>query len=257
MIISASRRTDMPAWQFPVLKEKIEAMNPATISCIVFWTKCPSRRFLNWLPELDTRGLNYYFSFTLNNYEKKIEPKVPNLATRLQVFKNLSDYMGPERMVWRYDPIIVDDGDLTVDFHKQNLDMLMTELTGYTFRLVFSFLDMYGKVQSNLYRKLPGRSFRDIHGGNNQEVAEELCRFIGQRAPSYGMEPRSCSEANLLKKYNIQQNACIDGDLIHRLFGVGVPGKDPKQRRDCLCAESVDIGKYRTCQYACTYCYAS
>ena len=257
MIISASRRTDMPAWQFPQLKDKIEAMDPTEIDCIVFWTKCPSWRFKEWLPELEARGINYYFSFTLNNYEKEIEPKVPKLETRIQVFKNLADYVGPERMVWRYDPIIVDGGELTVDFHLDNLWMLMTQLQGYTHRLVFSFLDYYGKVQSNMYNKLPGRSFRDIHGGNNQEVAERICAYIAAAAPEYDMEPRSCSEANLLEKYGIKQNACIDGELIHRLFGVDVPEKDPKQRKECLCVKSIDIGDYRTCKYGCVYCYAS
>ena len=83
MILSVSRRTDIPAfysdWFFNRIKEGFvyvrNPMNihqvskiriePEVVDCIVFWTKNPSK-MLDRLSELDS--YHYYFQFTVNPY---------------------------------------------------------------------------------------------------------------------------------------------------------------------------------------------
>ena len=92
MIISCSRRTDIPAfysdWFFNRMREgyvlvrnpmnprqvRNVSLAPSDVDCIVFWTKNPA-------PMLDKLQLlqdyNYYFQFTLTPYGKDIEPNLP------------------------------------------------------------------------------------------------------------------------------------------------------------------------------------
>ena len=123
MIISASRRTDIPAfyaeWFFNRIKEgyvlvrnpmnyhqvsKI-SLSPAVVDGIVFWTKNP----LPMMTRLDElREYPYYFQFTLTPYGKEMEPGLPSKkAVLIPVFRELSRKLGPDRLVWRYDPILL------------------------------------------------------------------------------------------------------------------------------------------------------
>jgi hypothetical protein len=103
MILSVSRRTDIPAfyskWFFKRVEEGFlyvrNPMNPKQISkviispeeteFIVFWTKNPAP-MINKLEKLE--GYNYYFQFTVNPYDKEIEPEVPKKILLLRVLKN-------------------------------------------------------------------------------------------------------------------------------------------------------------------------
>ena len=49
----------------------------------------------------------YYFQFTLNAYPALLEPGLPPLAARIEAFRALSMRLGPDRVVWRYDPVIL------------------------------------------------------------------------------------------------------------------------------------------------------
>ena len=88
VIISASRSTDIPAfysdWFFQRLKEGyVRWKNPFNgfplyvsfekTQLFVFWSKNP-KPMLKHLDILDKKGYNYYFQFTLNDYdEEKLE----------------------------------------------------------------------------------------------------------------------------------------------------------------------------------------
>ena len=170
VIISASRSTDIPAfyakWFFNRLAKGYCAWyNPFNINqkmyisfarcrVIVFWTKDPSP-IIPYLPELDKRGIHYYFQVTLNDYEKEgFEPNVPSVAKRIETFKKLSQLIGKEKVIWRFDPLIITPNIgprelLTRIWHVGN------QLKGYTDKLVFSFVDVkaYRKVQNNLVKE--------------------------------------------------------------------------------------------------------
>jgi DNA repair photolyase len=289
LIISASRRTDIPAnyslWFKKRLKEGyVSWMNPynrkvsyvsfSKARLFVFWSKNPAS-FFSVLPLLDRRHMNYYFQFTLNNYEDEgLEPFMPPLSKRVETFRQLSRMIGAEKVVWRFDPLLITDS-LSLEKLMQRVESLAEQLSGYTRRLVFSFADIsvYRKVERNL--RNAGVNYREFTPEIMHEAARQLER-IGKR---YGLELRSCCEAVDLHEYGILPNKCIDDDLIRKLFSddrklmmfiggeaLQLPGavpknalklKDKSQRADCGCIVSRDIGEYDTCPLGCTYCYAN
>lgn len=71
---------------------------------MVFWTKNPEP-MLKRLSVLDAYA--YYFQFTLNAYAADVEAALPPLAVRIEIFRQLAQKIGAERMIWRYDPILL------------------------------------------------------------------------------------------------------------------------------------------------------
>ena len=169
VIISASRSTDIPAfyakWFFNRLEKGYcvwynpfnqQPMYISFMSCkvVVFWTKNPEP-IIPYLPELDKRGIHYYFQVTLNDYvQEGFEPNVPPIAKRIETFKKLSQLIGKERVIWRFDPLIVTP-QLTPRMLLTRIWHVGNELKGYTDKLVFSFVDVkaYRKVQNNLIKE--------------------------------------------------------------------------------------------------------
>jgi DNA repair photolyase len=299
LIISASRRTDIPAFYSEWFMERIHggsftrinpfwtrqqqevSLLPETVDAIVFWSKYPGP-LLPHLKCLDRLGYRYYFQFTLNNYPGFIEPGVPDLATRIDCFKRLSDQIGPDKVIWRYDPIIV--SNMTgVDYHTGQFETLAEVLSPYTRRVVISFLDIYSKVKSRLAKLARERGLEicdiaemeNIIQDDNRtgEASRALACFTAKLsaiAAGNSLEIFSCAEkidlaANLAGNTTgnqvhpgIQHGSCIDIQLINRLFNLKLKyRKDRSQRRECLCAAAVDMGVYNTCKFNCVYCYAN
>ena len=156
VIISASRSTDIPAfyakwffnrlakgycaWYNPFNQQKMY-ISFSKCKAIVFWTKNP-KPIMPYLHILDEMGIHYYFQVTLNDYTKEgFEPNVPSVEERIETFKRLSDNIGKEKVIWRFDPLIITPTIgprelLTRIWHIGN------KLKGYTDKLVFSFVDV-------------------------------------------------------------------------------------------------------------------
>ncbi len=276
MIISASRRTDIPAHFGPWFMGRVEegcfqsvnpfnanqvrtwSLRPGDVDAIVFWTKNPEP-FLPYLDELDARGYNYYFLFTLNDYPELFEPGLPPLKKRIDAFLELSRRLGRRRIIWRYDPIVVSTMTPAA-YHVERLGELASRLGNSTTRLIISFLDFYGKVTKRLAR-LEARAnvrFIDLKAEEHGEARDRLCAAIGRIAADAGLEVASCAESMDMKRFGIHRGSCIDGDLIRGLFGIHKTiNRDRGQRKACLCAKSVDLGVYNTCGTGCVYCYAN
>ena len=154
MIISASRRTDIPnyysEWFLNRIKEGYlyvrNPMNPCQISkiplspelvdCIVFWTKNPEP-MLGRLEAL--KDYRYYFQFTLTGYGRDIEAGIPHKKNNMiPVFQRLSRMIGKERVIWRYDPILFTDR-YTPDYHLSAFEQIAEALQEYTSKCVISF----------------------------------------------------------------------------------------------------------------------
>lgn len=264
MIISASRRTDIPAffseWFFYRLREGFVyvrnpmnihqvsriKLSPEVIDCIVFWSKNP-RPMLARLDEL--KDYMYYFQYTINAYDKGLEAAVPRKEGIISTFKELSDSIGPKRVIWRYDPILLTE-KIDIDYHLKYFEEIAKRLKSYTDTCVISFVDLYKKTQSNLKETLVREP--------SQNEAEELAREMCQIAKGCGMTVQTCAEAIELESVGIKHGKCIDSVLIEDLLGVKlVVGKDPNQRKECGCVQSIDIGEYNTCAHGCRYCYAN
>lgn len=276
MIISASRRTDIPAfyadWFMTRVREgyfhRVNPFNsrqvtgfslkPEDVDAICFWTKNP-QPLMKHLDELDDRGLNYYFQFTLNPYDTTFEPNVPPLQERIETMVDLAGRIGPERVVWRYDPVILSSIS-PVEWHLEQAERIASLLRGATRRLVFSFYDFYGKGQGRLHQALIGTGIglEDITAPEQSETLDHIARGFRAIADCHGLQIFSCSENVDLADIGIQRGACIDGSLIRELFGTSHGFvKDKNQRKSCNCVKSVDMGIYNTCHFRCTYCYAN
>lgn len=264
MIISASRRTDIPAfyadWFFNRIKEQFllvrNPMNthqvsrinlsPDVVDCIVFWTKNP-QPMLNRIPELN--GYSFYFQFTLNSYDKSIEANVPEKKYLIKTFQELSDKIGKNRVVWRYDPIILTD-KFDVGYHIKWFEYLAEKLSDYTNKCVISFVDLYKKTERNM------KGINLLPMGTLE--MNDIARQISIIASKCNLQLESCSEDIDLEKNNIKHGQCIDDILISQITGKKLClEKDPNQRLSCGCIKSFDIGAYNTCKHNCFYCYAN
>lgn len=265
MIISASRRTDIPAyysdWFYnrvregylcvrnPMNAHQISriSLDPAVVDCIVFWTKNPEP-MLARLNEL--AAYQYYFQVTLTGYGHDVEANLPDKhEVLLPAFKQLANKVGSERVIWRYDPILFNER-YTPEYHLRAVRQIAAELEGCTEKCVISFVDTYAKNRKNMERL----QARELSAAELQDFAAELASITR----SHGMVTGSCAEKIDLAACGIEHNACIDGELIARLVGAEMDvKKDPVQRGACGCMASIEVGTYNTCQHGCVYCYAN
>jgi len=273
MIISASRRTDIPAfygdWMMNRLREAFcvvqHPIRPQTayrvslkledVDAIVFWTKYP-KSIVSHLDEIQSRGYRFIFLYTLTPYGPPLENRLPLLEERLWMFRQLSQRLGAERVVWRYDPIILSN-QTDAAFHIEEFERLAAHLEGFTKRVIISFVDYYPFVFRRLTR-LKQNGIEVCAAGEIATHAPALAKELCAIAHQHGMEIQSCAEELDLKSAGMRPGGCIDGLLLHKLFGLRIPlKKDPGQRKVCLCTVSKDIGAYDTCGHGCVYCYAS
>jgi len=304
VIVSASRATDIPAfytewfinrlkvgyalWFNPFNQQPVYVTFKNT-RVIVFWSKNP-KPLIPYLEVLDDKDIHYYFQFTLNDYEQEgFEPNLPSLADRIEIFKALSAQIGKEKVIWRFDPLIVtpklSPRDLLTKIWK-----IGNQLKGYTDQLVFSFVDIknYRKVQNNIKCFFANKNTEDFELNQAQtlEIVEGLVKIRERwKIDGWDITLATCAEQINLKKYGIEHNRCINGDLMKKIFvndtdlihylSYGkIPDqstlfvnsksllkvvnlKDKGQRKACGCMISKDIGMYNTCPNHCIYCYAN
>lgn len=264
MILSVSRRTDIPAfyldWFFNRIKEGFVLvrnpmnyhqvskviLSPDVIDCIVFWTKDP-RKIINRLDEL--KGYKYYFHITITPYDNKIERSIRNKEEIIESLKKLSEKIGKEKVIWRYDPIILST-DITIEDHIKNFESLASRLSNHTNVCTISFLDIYKKTERNM------KTFNSID--MNDEIMLEIGGKFAKIAEHYNLKINTCSEKIDLSSVGIDHAKCIDDNLISETIGCTLNiGKDKNQRDICGCVTSIDIGAYNTCKHQCLYCYAN
>jgi DNA repair photolyase len=264
MIISASRRTDIPCyysdWLFNRLQEKFVLVrnhrnvrqvsridvSPDVVDAIVFWSKNPK-------PMLDKLSLladyPFYFQFTLNSYSQDIEIGLPKKQEIIETFKTLSDRTAPYRVIWRYDPILLND-KYTVSYHIDNFALLARNLKGFTEKVTISFIDFYPKIMKNI----DALNIREISVEEKMTLVESLSHIA--RENGFAMD--TCAEDVDCSKYGVTHAKCIDDTLIERIMGCSLQvAKDKTQRLMCGCVASVDIGAYNSCLNGCLYCYAN
>ena len=307
VIISASRSTDIPAfyakwffnrlakgycaWYNPFNQQKMY-ISFKNCKVIVFWTKNP-KPILPYLHILDEMGIHYYFQVTLNDYVNEgFEPNVSSVDDRVDTFKQLSKMIGKERIIWRFDPLIITPTIgprelLTKIWNVGN------KLKGYTDKLVFSFVDVktYRKVQNNLVKETMSFTKENVENAEANhaqriEIVQGLQKIRDAwHNQGWDIEMATCAEDIDLESYGIEHNRCIDGELMKRIFAEdeelvyylhtltlpkrdmfgnlpAIPQKakkvkDTGQRKICGCMVSKDIGMYNTCRHFCVYCYAN
>lgn len=264
MILSVSRRTDIPAfyseWFFqrlragyayvrnPMNPHQISevSLSPEAVDGVVFWTKNPAP-MLSRLAEL--RDAPYYFQFTLTPYARDVEKNLPPKDELVATFRQLARSFGRERVVWRYDPILLSER-YTTAYHVRAFRALCDELGEATEKCTISFLDMYRNIRA----RVTPLGIRAPEEGEMQELAE---RF-GEIARAHGLGIDTCAEAMDLSRFGVGRAACIDVQRLERIGQCKLRTvRDRNQREACGCAASIDLGAYNTCRNGCCYCYAN
>ncbi len=265
MIISASRRTDIPSyygeWFVNRLKEgHVLIQNPYnaqrysrailtrdSVDLIMFWTKNPLP-FMKHLHSIESMGYPYAFQFTITPYGVESERALPDKEALVNAFIELSERIGKGRMYWRYDPIIISD-KYPIDYHANKFAMLAEKLAPYAARCIISFVDGYKNVASRM-GKDPTYHMTDA---NMREVA----KLLSNTAKMHNLSVFTCAEQLDLSEFGIEHGACIDKTMVEEILSCKISArKDKNQRKECLCVESIDIGTYNCCANGCDYCYA-
>jgi hypothetical protein len=259
LIISASRRTDIPALYSDWLLNRLRAgealapdrfrpkrlyridLRPESVDCLVFWTKNPGP-LMGKLSAIEDLGHRYYLQYTLNPYGPAFEPGVPPAAERFSLMAALAKRLGPKGVVWRYDPVIV-NSELTPAWHARRYGEMAEKLSGLVERSVISFVDAY--------RHQPVAPPSDA---DRLAAAEALA----VKARKAGLKISACAESPSLSAFGIEPSSCVDASIVESLSGRRPHvARDRGQRPLCRCFESRDLGAYQSCVCGCAYCYAT
>jgi hypothetical protein len=281
IVISASRRTDIPAFYMDwfmeqIKKEVFEVTNPynrrkflvpATtdnVHTIVFWSK-------NFAPfikggfgkTLLKMGYNLFFNFTINSENSLLEPWVPSLKQRLDQLRDLCRDYDPKSINWRFDPICFFEfkqNAIRNNLHDFSRVAAWASQCGVS-RCITSFMDHYAKINKRI-ASIPGFSFIDPILSEKIKILLKMEKELSEK----NVDLYTCCEKEVLKALpsdsNIRESSCIPNDLFVKIFGGDLSlRRDVGQRstKGCGCMISVDVGSYHLhpCYHNCLFCYAN
>ena len=264
-VISASRRTDIPAFYADWLMNRLRAgtvlvrnpysgrhstvsLKPGDVSAIVFWSKNYAP-LLPRLGEVEQTTKNLFFHFTITA-ARELEPGAPDPAEAIKDYIFLAERYSPRQIVWRFDPVCITDR-LSFEVFEERFVRCAGLLKGHAERSILSFVHPYKKVLAN-FQKYSDHRLIDLP----QEKKQEYARRLARRARSFGIRLFACCNDYLLSE-EIDKASCIDGRLLSGLFHTDIDTRPAVTRKECACTRSIDIGAYDTCGHGCLYCYAN
>jgi DNA repair photolyase len=269
-IISASRRTDIPAFYADWFIDRLrcglfryknpfggniveQKITPDECLGIVFWTRFPEP-IKKHIPDLQKMGYKFYFHFTITGYPKVFETHNPSLDKAISCFKDLSDRISPDLVFWRYDPIIF-SSITSMDYHLRQFEKLCKALHGFTHRCYISFADYYGKTIRNFWQIINTDDVLFYEPTIEQQIS--LSEKLYEIGKTYNIKLYACC-TDIIVGENIEKASCVEDEVLRRLYYPAQPPLKPKLTREqCGCKESVDIGTYDSCLFGCRYCYAT
>ena len=220
-------------------------LTPDKVDCVVFCSK-NYRPILPRLREITDR-FHTYFHYTITAYGKDIEPGVPSIEESMQTLIELSETVGKQRIAWRYDPVLLTK-DYTIERHFTTFEKMARVVAPYIDRCIFSFVEMYKKLQSNM-PEIMMMSIEDM---------DTLAQGFGAIAKKYGITMQTCGTNGDFTRYGIEKSGCMTLDILGQANGITFKNlKHKGMRQGCHCIESRDIGAYDTCLNGCKYCYAN
>ena len=266
MIVSASYRTDIPAFHGAWFAERLAAgfvavpnpysgkpyrvsLDPGDLDGFVFWTR-NARPFLPVLEEVAAMGVPFV-QYTVLGYPQAIDRGCPPAEHGIETVRELTRRFGRAAVVWRYDPVLLTD-ITDAAWHRDRFTRTLAGLAGTVDEVVLSCARIYRKTERNLTRagKAHGFSWTDPDDGTKAALLAEL----GTMAKAYNVTPTVCAQADLVTG-PLRPAACIDPRRLSAVAGreIAAPARP---HRKCGCAEARDIGAYDTCPMGCAYCYA-
>ena len=220
-------------------------LTPDTVDCVVFCSK-NYRPILPRLHEITDR-FHTYFHYTITAYGKEIEPGVPSIEESMETLIRLSEIVGRQRVSWRYDPVLLTKG-YTIERHLETFEYMAKVLSPYIDRCIFSFVEMYKKLESNMPEIIP-------MSGQDKDV---LARGLGAIAEQNGIYIQTCGTNGDFSRYQIHSSGCTTLAALGKANNITFRDlKHKGSRQGCHCIESRDIGAYDTCMNGCKYCYAN
>ena len=263
MIINVGGRTDIVNYYTPWLLNRLEegyaySRNPFArenvyklslksedVDCLLFCSK-NYQPILKHIGDIDEK-YNILCNYTITAYGKDIEPKVPSINQSIKTLKRLSDIVGVNKILWRYDPILLTE-KYTVEKHLETFEYLAEKISPLVYRCIFSFVDMYKKVEENMPEIIP---FTD-------EDKVKLLKGIGEISKKYNLYTQTCATNENYEKYGIHAAGCTTREILEQAHNVVYKNvKGTGIRENCQCIPSRDIGAYNSCLSECKYCYAN
>ena len=272
MIVSASYRTDIPAFYGAWFLKRLEAgfcqvANPYggrpyevplagdRVDGFVFWTR-NAAPFRPALERLAGDGVPFVVQYSLTAYPRPLETSVVASGRTVAEMRDLAARFGPKAVVWRYDPVLATS--LTpAGRHRETFARLAEALTAgpapATDEVVLSFAQIYAKTRANTDRAARRHGF--AWSDPPEEEKRALLAELAGIAAEHGLTATLCAQPALLAP-PLAAARCIDAERLSAVAGRAIDARQKGNRPGCLCAESRDIGAYDSCPHGCVYCYA-
>ena len=263
MIITVGGRTDIVNYYTPWLLNRLSegyaysrnpfarenvyklSLKPEDVDCLLFCSK-NYQPILKHIGDIDEK-YNILCNYTITAYGKDIEPKVPSINHSIKTLKRLSDIVGSNKILWRYDPILLTE-KYTVEKHLETFEYMAEKISPLIYRCIFSFVDMYKKVEENMPEIIP----------ITNEDKMKLLKGIGEISERYNLYTQSCATNESYEKYGIHAAGCTTREILEQAHNVVYKNvKGTGIRENCHCIPSRDIGAYNSCLSECKYCYAN
>lgn len=220
-------------------------LTPDKIDCVIFCSK-NYEPILQNLHEI-TDKFHTYFYYTITAYGKDVEPGVPAIEKSIDTLLKLEDIVGSNKIAWRYDPVLLTE-KYTIDYHLETFDNMAKQLSGHVDRCIFSFVEMYKKLEKNMPEIIL------LTEENRDFIAKHLAEIAGK----YGLLLQTCGTDESFTRYGIHLSGCVTLDILGKANNIVFKDlKHKGMRQGCHCIESRDIGAYDTCLNGCKYCYAN
>ena len=260
MVLMVSGRTDIVAFYTPWFMNRYKEgylmvrnpFNPKLVSqinfedvdLIMFCTKNPLP-IIKYLKDIKKPII---FHITLTSYKNDIEPNVIDKNKIIEGIKIISNIIGKENTIVRYDPILINN-KYTIDYHIKGFDRLCNILDGYIEKIIVSFIDDYKNVRKNInilnYKKL------------TEEDYKKIGLSFSKSAKKHNMTVQTCAEKSNLEEYGFIPGECLSHELAYIMTGKKFKTQKTRKNAPCNCVEMADIGVYNTCNHRCKYCYAN
>lgn len=249
MILSASVNADVPARYVAWFQHRLDAgylrvagsdpwkqrkivLDRSHIDGIVFWT----RDVIPFVPVLDTlrrRGIAFVVQYAVTRGQ------LQSAGAAIEAMHALSRRFGSRALVWRYDPVIMDDHH-NLEAHVESFTGLAQALAGVVDEGIVAF----ARPQAS------ARGDRDAVVGSHPDTRRpasdhrrELVRRLAEIARDRAMRLSVCADAEALAPGSSPAR-CIDGRRLADIAGRAIDAPTAGFMRDCLCARAIDIGDH-------------
>ena len=229
---------------YPTTVQKI-ILDHEHIDAIVFTSK-NYEPGLKLIEKLD-KEFPCLYHYTITAYGKDIEPGVPSIMKSGGTLFKLSDIVGPEKIFWRYDPVLLTE-KYTLDYHKDTFGFLCEILNDRINRCIYSYVNLYEKTK----RHMP-----ELEAWTDEKKIE-VAKVLVKTSIEHGVKVQTCNCNLDLTEYGVGKSGCVTKELFNTVLGLNLKDKKPNGTLGCThCYPIVNIGEYNTCMNKCKYCYAS